>query len=163
MRPCACQPVLVPCSFFLLPDFTPGYGSPNSLCFRSNPAQGFPPADERLHLDHPAITECVDIRKAYVLPMVSTLWGEPGRQHDKPPAVYLGPSGTGLRQIRFHAISPMIRAAAREPPRLGPLDERLERFGCGHIGAMEPCVRSRASRNRVFQVRRNIHISPLSS
>ena len=98
------------------------YRSPISLCFSSNPAQGFPPVGERLHLGHPAITDCVDIRKSYILPMVATFGANPGvnkyddpaASNDKPLglAVYLGPSGTGLRQILFHAIAPMIRAAA---------------------------------------------------
>jgi hypothetical protein len=75
-----------------------------------------------LHLDHPAITDCVDIRKSYILPMVATFGANPGvnkyddpaASNDKPLrlAVYLGPSGTGLRQILFHAIAPMMRAAA---------------------------------------------------
>jgi hypothetical protein len=68
----------------------------------------------------------------------------------------------GLRQILFHAISPMIPAAARELGRLGPLDLRIERlYGCGHIAAIERCVCSTQRRNDVFHVRRNIHISRL--
>jgi hypothetical protein len=146
------------------------YRSPISLCFSSNPAQGFPPVGEGLHLDHPALTDCVDIRKVYILQWLLPYGANPGvnkyddpvASNDKPLrlAVYLGPSGTGLRQILFHAISPMIRAAARELRRLGPLDLRIERFyGCGHIAAIERCVCSTESSNDVFHVRRNIHIS----
>jgi hypothetical protein len=62
-------------------DFTSGILSLTALALlQLNPAQGFPPVGERLHLDHPAITDCVDIRKAYILPMVATPWGEPGRE-----------------------------------------------------------------------------------
>jgi hypothetical protein len=146
------------------------YRSPISLCFSSNPTQGFLPVGERLPLDHPAITDGVDIRKTYILPTVATVGANPGvnkyddpvASNDKPLrfAVYLGPGGTGLRQILFHAISPMIRAAARELRRLGPLDLRIERFyGCGHIAPIEGCVCSRESSNDVFHVRRNTHFS----
>jgi hypothetical protein len=142
------------------------------LLYLSNPAQGFLPVGERLHLDHPVITDGVDIRKAYILPIIVAFRSNPGvnkyhdpvASNDKPLrfAVYLGPSGAGLRQILFHAISPMIRAAARELRRLGPLDLRIERFyGCGHIAAIEGCVCSTESGDDVFHVRRNIHISPL--
>jgi hypothetical protein len=119
-----------------------------------------------LHLDHPAITDCVDIRKAYIRPLVANpgvnKYDDPLTHNDKPLrfAVYLAPSGTGLRQILFHAISPMMRAAARELRRLGPLDLRIERFyGCGHIAAIERRVCSSESSNDVFYVRRNIHMS----
>jgi hypothetical protein len=83
-------------------------------------------------------------------------YDDPVARNDKPLrlAVYLGPSGTGLRQILFHAISPMIPAAARELGRLGPPDLRIERlYGCGHIAAIERCVCSTQRRNDVFHVR----------
>ena len=64
----------------------------------------------------------------------------------------------GRRPILFHAIWPMIRAAARELRRLPPLEMRIERFyGCGHMAAIERCGCSKESSDDVFHVRRNPH------
>src|SRR5216684_3298894 len=111
MRPCACQPVLVPCSFFLLPDFTSGLLWLTELALLPLQTQrraSRRPA-ERLHLDHPAITECVDIRKAYILPMVATFGTNPGvNKYDDPVASHDKPLRCLPRPQRHGAASDTV-------------------------------------------------------
>src|SRR5260370_7305197 len=128
MRPCACQPVLVPCSFFLLPDFTSGLLWLSELALLPLEAGAGVPAGRRTLASRPPSHYAMCRHPQGLHPAHGCyLWGEPGvnkyddpvASHDKPLRCLPRPQrhGAASDTVSRHLVHDTCRGEGTPPAR----------------------------------------------